>query len=619
MAFRRDALLAIGGFNPIYLRAGDDVDVCWRLQARGWKIGFASAALVWHHHRASVKAYWRQQVGYGEGETWLMAHHPEKFLDGRMLWRGRIYSPLPFVRSLWGTRINAGVWGTAAFPSVYRTDVHPFAFLPHSIRWQVDLVRADAGRRWSSPRPASTGGRRRCCSAAASSASPSTIAKNIAYAMRSDVDSLPGRQALVPRDGRVSALPPAAGAAARADPRRAVAAGGGAAAGRAADAAAARGRRSPEAWRALLLISGNVTEDRFWSETWTSGRSRAGAAHRLAAPLARGAHRSRSTKAGPTIATSACSSAAGRGSTSARWSRSTAAARRWSASARTCGRPTFGVVAARRHSARRCSSARAAPVVALRWPLGRQRSSPSLTVGADRRSSRWRTAQTTAIVRRGIARVTLGTGMVRDAVGARRACRSSRRRCCACYGLRSAIIFVVMIVALGAGTFMLREAATGAGDRRHARATPATTDRRCQAWLDTPGGIAVAPQRRHLLRRLEQRRDPPRRRAQPRHRAGRRQPRARQRLLRRQRSGDRRAARHAGRRRDRARRRPHRRRLAQRSHPPRRSADRHHHDDRRIGRERLRRRRQAGDRGGAEHAERRRRRAATATSTSPTR
>ena len=55
MAFRRDALLAIGGFNPVYLRAGDDVDVCWRLQARGWKIGFAAAALVWHHHRSSIQ------------------------------------------------------------------------------------------------------------------------------------------------------------------------------------------------------------------------------------------------------------------------------------------------------------------------------------------------------------------------------------------------------------------------------------------------------------------------------------------------------------------------------------------------------------------------------------
>src|SRR5438046_2754741 len=137
MAFRRDALLAVGGFDPLYLRAGDDVDMCWRLQTRGWRIGFASSALVWHHHRTAVTAYWRQQVGYGEGERWLMAHHPEKFLDGDMLWRGRIYSPLPFVRSLSGERINAGVWGTAAFPSVYRTDVHPFAFLPHSVRWQV--------------------------------------------------------------------------------------------------------------------------------------------------------------------------------------------------------------------------------------------------------------------------------------------------------------------------------------------------------------------------------------------------------------------------------------------------------------------------------------------------
>jgi GT2 family glycosyltransferase len=137
MAFRRDALLAVGGFNPVYLRAGDDVDVCWRLQAKGHKIGFAPSALVWHHHRATVRAFWRQQAGYGEGETWLDAHHPEKFIDGQMLWRGRIYSPLPFVRSFTKQRLNTGVWGTAAFPSVYRTDVNPWQFLPHSTAWMV--------------------------------------------------------------------------------------------------------------------------------------------------------------------------------------------------------------------------------------------------------------------------------------------------------------------------------------------------------------------------------------------------------------------------------------------------------------------------------------------------
>ena len=135
MAFRREALLSIDGFNPVYVRAGDDVDICWRLQAGNLRIGFAPSALVWHHRRASVKAYWRQQVGYGEAETWLDAHHPEKFLGGQMLWHGRIYSSLPFLRTATGQRINSGVWGTAAFPSVYTPQAHPWHFLPHSPGW----------------------------------------------------------------------------------------------------------------------------------------------------------------------------------------------------------------------------------------------------------------------------------------------------------------------------------------------------------------------------------------------------------------------------------------------------------------------------------------------------
>lgn len=140
IAIRRESLLAIGGFNPIYLRAGDDVDVCWRLQARGWKIGFAPAALVWHHHRASVRAYWRQQVGYGEGEVWLQPHHPNKFVGSSIQWRGHVYSPLPFVRSLFGTRVDAGPWGTAAFPSVYNTDAPHWLHSPHTITWQAGAM-----------------------------------------------------------------------------------------------------------------------------------------------------------------------------------------------------------------------------------------------------------------------------------------------------------------------------------------------------------------------------------------------------------------------------------------------------------------------------------------------
>jgi O-antigen biosynthesis protein len=141
LAVRREALLAIGGFDPIYVRAGDDVDVCWRLQARGWQVGFAPAALVWHRHRASIKAFWRQQVGYGEGQAWLIPHHPDKFVGRKIKWAGSIYSPLPFIRSQSRQRVHTGVWGTAPFPSIYQQrSVYSLALLPHSVRWQASAA-----------------------------------------------------------------------------------------------------------------------------------------------------------------------------------------------------------------------------------------------------------------------------------------------------------------------------------------------------------------------------------------------------------------------------------------------------------------------------------------------
>jgi sugar lactone lactonase YvrE len=62
------------------------------------------------------------------------------------------------------------------------------------------------------------------------------------------------------------------------------------------------------------------------------------------------------------------------------------------------------------------------------------------------------------------------------------------------YGLRSAVIFVVMIVGVGAGTFMLREAASAVtlviGAKKGTSGISGPT---VSAWLDTPGGIAIAP------------------------------------------------------------------------------------------------------------------------------
>ncbi|HSR51010.1 MAG TPA: glycosyltransferase [Acidobacteriota bacterium] len=118
MAFRKSALQAIGGFDERFRVAGDDVDVCWRLQEGGWSIGFSPSALVWHHYRSGLIAYWRQQRGYGRAETLLEQKWPGKYNDlGQIIWGGRIYNaPPPPGRSM----IYHGVWGSELFQSIYQ-------------------------------------------------------------------------------------------------------------------------------------------------------------------------------------------------------------------------------------------------------------------------------------------------------------------------------------------------------------------------------------------------------------------------------------------------------------------------------------------------------------------
>jgi hypothetical protein len=118
MAFRRRDLLAIGGFDPTFHTAGDDVDVCWRLLDEGRQLRFHPAALVWHHPRRTVRTFWRQQVGYGAAESLVSRNHPDRFsLFGSPRWRGVVYGPV----AAWSRRgtVDAGPTGDAPFQRMY--------------------------------------------------------------------------------------------------------------------------------------------------------------------------------------------------------------------------------------------------------------------------------------------------------------------------------------------------------------------------------------------------------------------------------------------------------------------------------------------------------------------
>jgi O-antigen biosynthesis protein len=139
MSFRREVLLEIGGFDEVYRTAGDDVDVCWRVQHTGRTIGFHPSAVVWHHRRNSLKAYWKQQKGYGRAEALLEQKWPQKYNSlGHVSWGGRIYGngvtrPLEVRRN----RIFYGIWGSAPFQSVYQPATSQLAFFPLMPEWYL--------------------------------------------------------------------------------------------------------------------------------------------------------------------------------------------------------------------------------------------------------------------------------------------------------------------------------------------------------------------------------------------------------------------------------------------------------------------------------------------------
>jgi glycosyltransferase involved in cell wall biosynthesis len=136
-SFRREALLAVGGFDPVFRTAGDDVDLCWRLIERGWEIGFHHAAVVWHHRRNSLRTYWKQQKGYGKAEALLEKKWPSKYnVAGHVTWTGRLYGRgITHLLGRW--RIYHGSWNCAPFQRLYEPAQGTLASLPLMPEWYL--------------------------------------------------------------------------------------------------------------------------------------------------------------------------------------------------------------------------------------------------------------------------------------------------------------------------------------------------------------------------------------------------------------------------------------------------------------------------------------------------
>jgi glycosyltransferase involved in cell wall biosynthesis len=79
MAFRRELLLELGGFDEAFTFASEDEDLCHRAHARagGARLRYAPSAVVLHRYKPELRDTLRRARAYGKGNTRVARKHPE--------------------------------------------------------------------------------------------------------------------------------------------------------------------------------------------------------------------------------------------------------------------------------------------------------------------------------------------------------------------------------------------------------------------------------------------------------------------------------------------------------------------------------------------------------------
>ena len=129
LSVKKSAFQEIEGFDPIFHTAGDDVDFCWRLRDAGFTLGFSPASFVWHHRRATLWKYLKQQIGYGHAEALLFQKHHERFSETGIRWEGCVYRGTALGIEP-GDFIYAGPTGEAPYQSLAKFHRQPMRGLP---------------------------------------------------------------------------------------------------------------------------------------------------------------------------------------------------------------------------------------------------------------------------------------------------------------------------------------------------------------------------------------------------------------------------------------------------------------------------------------------------------
>jgi len=92
---RRDALDTVGGWDERYFMYVEDVDLCWQLRRRGWRVGYEPGAVVTHVQGATTAKHPYRMIA---------EHHRSLYRFASKRWRGARRVALPLAAAFLAVR-----------------------------------------------------------------------------------------------------------------------------------------------------------------------------------------------------------------------------------------------------------------------------------------------------------------------------------------------------------------------------------------------------------------------------------------------------------------------------------------------------------------------------------
>ena len=152
---RRTAFDAIGGFEPHIFMYGEDVDLSWRLRAKGWRVVYRPKLAVVHRtYKDAGEVKPLQVFGGVSTNLALRARYGGalRTLEGLAMLAGEILAPQSFPGRRIGL-VKAGLGFLWRWPRFAWTRVKPTTtFRPHFVGWGYELRRDGAFHEFASRR-----------------------------------------------------------------------------------------------------------------------------------------------------------------------------------------------------------------------------------------------------------------------------------------------------------------------------------------------------------------------------------------------------------------------------------------------------------------------------------